>query len=385
MLSGGTRTGRLRRAPRSLQELMASAVQSHLVSDRPVALFLSGGFDSALLASQTTDASARPTGITIDTGTNIADVSGARQTAAHYGLELRVTRFHLDDVARRVEGYISSMDQPTIDGFNTFLVSDAANAAGFPVALSGLGGDEVLGGYGYYRRARLLARVARPYRRLPNRARVAIDRAVAARTGRTASQVGGILGSRSTVDRYQAWRSVFTAEEARRLTGLRPDPAITKSHGLGEDETAELRSLDFELYLQSTLLRDADIFSMACGVEVRVPLLDPALVDHFRTEFPGATKRQLATALRDGYLEQLAGRKKLTFRMPWHQWIQTLAEKEELLARSDPWNGLVDPVEARSLLEADPGAPVDRLLALIVLARWLDGLATARRIAPRPV
>lgn len=366
-------------------ELLTSAVHSHLVSDRPVALFLSGGYDSGLIASQTTNASVRPTGITIDTGTNIADVAGARRSATRYGLALEVVPYRLEDAARRVGAYIRSMDQPTIDGFNTFLVADAANAAGFPVALSGLGGDEVLGGYGYYQRARWMARATRPYNRLPKTARLAIDRAVAVRSGRVSSQAGSILAARTTVDRYHAWRSVFTAEETRRLTGIGPDPAVVTTDGLRVDDTVELRSLDFELYLRSTLLRDADIFSMACGVEVRVPLLNRPLVDHIRTELPGAKKVDIARALQDDYLEQVAKRKKLAFRLPWHEWIEALAPTEELLTESDPWHGLVDPVEARALVSADLNAPVDRLLALVVLAQWLDDLAAPRRIAPRPV
>lgn len=373
------------RAVGDVGDVLAAAVHSHLVSDRPVALFLSGGYDSALIASQTVNATSPPTGITIDIGTNIADVSGAKDTAAHYGLALQVVPYGLEDAARRVESYLRSMDQPTIDGFNTFLVSDAANAAGFPVALSGLGGDEVLGGYGYYQRARWLARVTRPYHKLPKRARLAIDRAVAARTGRTWSQAGSILAASTTVDRYQAWRCVFTAEETRRLTGLCPAAAVVTADGLEDDATGELRSLDFELYLRSTLLRDADIFSMACGVEVRVPLLDRALVGHIRTELPGATKGDLARALHDGYLARVADRKKQTFRLPWHEWIKLLAPTNELLEGDDPWHGLIDPAEARALVSADAGAPVDRLLALVVLARWLDGLATARRIERRPV
>jgi asparagine synthase (glutamine-hydrolysing) len=369
----------------TVKDVLAGAVHSHLVSDRPLALFLSGGFDSALIASQTTDASVRPTGITIDTGTNVSDVAGARQTAAHYGLALEVIPYRLEDAVSRLESYLHGMDQPTIDGFNTLLVSDAANAAGFPVALSGLGGDEILGGYGYYQRARWMARVSRPYNKLPEWARPAADRAVAARTGRVPSQAGSILAARTTVDRYQAWRSIFTAEEVRRLTGLYPDPAMVTNDGVEVGATAELRALDFELYLGSTLLRDADVFSMACGVEVRVPLLDRAFVDHIRTELPGAKKIDLARVLHDSYLERVAGRKKITFRLPWSQWIETLVPTEELLAEADPWHGLVDPVEARVLVSADQRPPVDRLLALVVLARWLDRLATARRIAPRPV
>lgn len=368
-----------------VNELLATAVRSHLTSDRPVALFLSGGFDSALVASQVAPMPNPPTGITIDTGDNSADVSGARRTAAHYGLALEVVSRSPNEIGARVEGYLRSMDQPTIDGFNTFLVSDAANTAGFPVALSGLGGDEVLGGYGYYRRAHWMARAGGPYRKFPTRARSYVDRVVAAGTGRTASQVASMLSAQTTLERYQAWRCVFTADEVERLTGLRPPLPTVSFDDSKRDVRRELQTLDFEMYLRKTILRDVDVFSMACGVEVRVPLLDRPFVNHMITCLPSYRKPDMASVSGDLYLAEVAARKKLTFRLPWHDWVETVMPSVEFLGGADPWHGFVDPSEARALLRSSQDGPVDRLLALVVLARWLKDLGTPRRIERRPV
>jgi asparagine synthase (glutamine-hydrolysing) len=277
------------------------------------------------------------------------------------------------------------MDQPTIDGFNTLLICNAVNTAGYPVALSGLGGDEILGGYGYYKRGRFIDIVRRPYMKLNAGARAGIDRVIAARTGRVAPQVASILRAQTIPERYLAWRSVFTASEVERLTGSRPHaPTLTWEDG-GEDQRRDQRSLDFDVYLRNTLLRDSDLFSMACGVELRVPLLDSRFVERAITHLPQLDKRALAAELNDPYLADVAARKKMAFRLPWSDWVKMLEPSSELFAEDDPWGGYVDPREARRLMSNQGNGPIDRLLALLVLARWLRSLAHLRRIQRRPV
>lgn len=364
--------------------LLNEAIRGHLVSDRPVAIFLSGGFDSALVCSQVSQSATDVAAVTIDTGHNSADVAGARRTAQRYGLPLHAVSFAAGDVTSRAKRYLSSMDQPTIDGFNTFLASDAANHLGFPVALSGLGGDEMLGGYGYYRFAPWLARSEGAYRRLPTVAQCAVAQVLAVGSGRAPSQAASILAARSTRARYQAWRCVFTADEAERLTGVKPAmPTITIA--ADHDQRRQLRELDFRLYLRSTLLRDVDVFSMACGVEVRVPLLDGPLVHSVASLPAPPNKTDFAAALGDNYLKEVATRKKMAFRVPWQEWIDDLTPTAELLTDPDPWQGLVDPREARALISAPSGAQPDRILALVLLSQWLHGLGAPRRIRPRPV
>jgi asparagine synthase (glutamine-hydrolysing) len=365
----------------TLTETVDRVLKRHLVSDRPTALFLSGGFDSALVASATADAPNPPTAIVLDTGFNAADVAGARRTASHYGLDLEVIDWPIGADATVFAAYVRFMDQPTIDGLNTYLVADAANLAGFPVALCGLGGDELLGGYGYYRRAGGVAQVAKVYRRLPAPARRMLDRLLARQTSRTPAQARAVLEATSTAEQYQAWRCVFTRAEVEHLTGVMPEPAQPV---IAKDERAQLAQLDFDLYLRSTLLRDSDVFSMACGVEIRVPLLDTDLVHHVQLLHPRPDKASLAASIGDDYLVALAAQPKHPFRLPWHTWVDrpTLTEQ---LSSGDPWRGLVDPVAAQAVLRSDGDAPIDRRLALTILARWLSAVDEARRIEPRPI
>jgi asparagine synthase (glutamine-hydrolysing) len=378
-------TAPLRRDEQPVGDVLASAVRSHLVSDRPVALFLSGGFDSALIASQLASVSVKPTAFTIDTGRNRDDVAAACQTAKHYGIAHQIVGYTTEQIGAQVENYVQGMDQPTIDGFNTLLMSNAVNAAGYPVALSGLGGDEILGGYGYYKRGRLLDFARRPYLKLNAGTRASIDRAIAVRTGRAAPQVASMLKAETIPERYHAWRAVFTATEVERLTGSRPQaPTLAWDDG-EQDQRRDHRALDFDVYLRSTLLRDSDLFSMACGVELRVPLLDGRFVDRIISHVPQLDKSALASRLNDPYLSDVATRKKMAFRLPWSDWISMLGPSTDLFAAEDPWKGFVDPSEARQLIRDPVDGPVDRLLALLVLARWLKTLDRPRRIERRPV
>lgn len=364
----------------SVHELVGSAVKSHLVSDRPVALFLSGGFDSALIASQLAKKSTPPTAITIDTGDNSGDVVGARRTSIQYGLPHQIVSFSTSEIRQQFDNYIRSMDQPTVDGFNTFLVSNAANKAGFTVALSGLGGDEVFGGYGYYQHSHLVARASSVHRYLPRRLREGIERVLAAKTRRLPSQMASILAAHTVAERYRSWRCLFTVDEVRQLTGTSPgSPSLTFSD-IDEVDRDDLRTMDFEMYLRSTLLRDTDVFSMACGVEVRVPLLDQLFVEQLARHSQAIDKVSMARTLDDPYLSELASQKKMTFHMPWHKWISILEKDQDRSEIDDPWAGLVDPRVGRQILDSPAISQAERKLALLMLGRWLHGVGPSRDI-----
>ncbi|HSM13158.1 MAG TPA: asparagine synthase (glutamine-hydrolyzing), partial [Thermoanaerobaculia bacterium] len=144
------------REPRPVEAGLEECVRDHLVSDVPVALFLSAGLDSALVA-----ALARrhlpepPTALTLTfaeaRGTARDEEAGARAIAAALGLPHGVREVAGGEVRELLPEIVGAMDQPSIDGVNTWFVSKAAAEAGLKVALSGLGGDELLGGYPSFR------------------------------------------------------------------------------------------------------------------------------------------------------------------------------------------------------------------------------------------
>lgn len=367
-------------------ESVRDGIARQLRSDRPMVLFLSGGFDSALLAAVAARADAPVTALTLATRDNAEDVRLAAETARRYGLPHEVATVDDESLARSAEEFLEAMDQPTIDGFNTFLVSRAAIDRGFPVALSGLGGDETLGGYGYSRRLRQVQRARRVWDRLPAGLRPRAAAALAPLLHQPAARLETILDARSVAETWSAWRCLFDDEEIRLLTGAVADPSPRWLTNVDDSARAQLRHLDFSVYLRATLLRDTDVFSMANSVEVRVPLLDRAFVRS--TEHAELTKQDLASLMDDDLLTTRARARKLAFALPWQHWLPLLEPRfADLLAAGGPFAEVVDVAQVRRLVTGDARAnPMSglRRWALLVLACWLARDPGARRPAPRP-
>ena len=360
-----------------------AAAQSQLVSDRPVALYLSGGFDSAAVASAAAATGNPPTALTLCTEGNTEDVIRAERTARRYGLEHRRIDMPRSGIARWLPRYVMAMDQPTIDGFNTYLISRAAVEAGFPVALSGLGGDEVLAGYGYHRRLRQVDVASAVWRKSPRLLRRAQAAVIARVLGRRPGAVGEIFAAETLPARHQAWRSLFTTGEVAQLTGGDSGGSVRWTSDPREPRRRQLSQLDIGTYLRPVLLRDADVFSMANSVEIRIPFLDESFVASAWARERPLTKADLAHEWRDPYLVDVARSRKLTFALPWRAWIRTvLTDQQQTLGAADPWHGLLDPDAARSVIERDSrtgSSNPQRAWALLVLAMWLGRPATERR------
>ena len=346
-------------------------------------MFLSGGFDSALLAAAAARTGAPVSALTLSTGDNPEDVRLATDTARHYGLPHDVVSIGESDLTRAAGDFLGALDQPTIDGFNTFLVARAAVDRGFPVALSGLGGDETLGGYGYSRRLGQVRRARRVWDYLPPDLRPRAVAALASWLHQPASRLASILDARSLAATWTAWRRVFDDDEIRRLTGAVAEPSPRWLTDVDDSDRAQLRHLDFAVYLRATLLRDTDVFSMANSVEVRVPLLDPTFV--LATEHAETTKHDLAHLMGDELLATRARARKLAFALPWRRWLPLL-QPDDLLTAGGRFAEMVDVAHARQLLADDARSgpmPGLRRWALLVLAHWLAREPAARGPAPR--
>lgn len=314
-----------------LGSALADSIELHLGADVPTALLLSGGVDSATIA-----AVARRLGRDLDCLTvaaeGAADESAeAARTARHYGHGFRQIPAALR--AADVTRFFSTMQRPSIDGLNTFLISKAVHDAGFKVALSGLGGDEAVGGYSHFRLLRYLP-AGRALDRLPD----SVNSAVAALLSRTGAgsqtKLRRLLaadGPRNGWGLSQLQREVLPGPLAAALTGAtgdrRDDPARDLGGSAAHDPASFGAMVDAEvaIYLQPVLLPDADGFSMASSVELRVPFVDhrvfsAALALAERTgKTPG--KKAIGIALGDRYLQSLAGRPKRGFSVPVHAWM----------------------------------------------------------------
>jgi asparagine synthase (glutamine-hydrolysing) len=275
------------------------------------------------LASRIAAIAPGTTAVTLDTGHKAHDVEGARRTAARYGLPIEVHWVDPTTISDAFVRYIRAMDQPTVDGFNTFLLSEFTRSLGFPVLISGLGADEALGGYSYARYVRRQQLLRMAYRLLPGAGREVLTGRVSRRFQRTPENVHRLLTpGTSPVDQFFAWREIFGPDEIKAMTGGRPSYPQSPS---GLTDTEVFRQLDRLFYLRSTLLRDSDIFSMASGVEMRVPFVSDAFHSIVAT-MRSPSKNELAGLFADPYLSARATAPKTGFSLPLDQWSQVVAD-----------------------------------------------------------
>lgn len=380
--------------PSDLPGALQDSVDVHLRSDVPTALLLSGGVDSSAIAATAAELGHRLHCLTVAGGPGTTDeVATATETAKRYGHDHEVVPATLDGAA--VDAFFAAMQRPSADGLNTFLVCRAVRSAGFKVALSGLGGDEALGGYSHFRLLRRLAPLRVLDRVMPGAVVDHAARRLPAVGGRNKEKLARMLrrgGPRSGWDLGLLQREFFATDQVAVLTGHghEGDPSFSGPAGAGDYEM--LVEAEVRLYMQSVLLPDADAFSMASSVELRVPFVDTVL-------FPQAArmtgqaghyqgKLALARALGDGWLEELARRRKRGFSVPVLGWMShgPLARHLAQARRPDaPVWGHIDRGVAASLLGLDQeGGLTTRTWAIVALNQWLESLGTDDVVLPGP-
>ncbi len=340
--------------------LLQDSVSSHLVSDVPLGMFLSGGVDSGAVTAFASRALGSRTQrlTTITAGFDEAECSEARQTrdvARHFRSdhhEICVTR---SDFIRELPKIFAAMDQPTQDGVNTYFVSKAARQAGLTVVLSGLGGDEVFWGYPHHR---WLGGPARWLARCPSAARKALARGLATwgrvRGRENWMRMAFLESGASSRELYLLMRGFFPPHHVMRLLDIGQrelDRTVERQfEGLawnagGRASTTGFNYLEFKRYLHDQLLRDTDVFSMAHSIEVRVPLLDHPIVEYAATVRPelkmanGINKPLLVGAVDDPLLVRAGAAKKRGFSFPMDRWMKDSAgELEEMAVSGDVLN-----------------------------------------------
>lgn len=282
-----------------LGKRLADSVSSQMISDVPLGAFLSGGIDSTAVVALMKAADQGPVNSfsLVFEEKNYDERKWARLAAERVGSHHNERLLTGEEVIAEIEKALSSYDQPSIDGLNTYFVSKAARESGLTVALSGLGGDEIFGGYDGFAKA-LLAERIRPFiKMLPNTAGIFISRLIEPFSRREFLRKGAeALATRRHP--YFGTRRLFSDRQIQGL--LLPEIEVSKEwekasfddiEKTAEDYDPINRASAFEMqtYMRSTLLRDTDQMSMAHSLEVRVPLLDPDLVEFIFT-IPGQMK-----------------------------------------------------------------------------------------------
>jgi asparagine synthase (glutamine-hydrolysing) len=370
---------------------IAESVKLHLISDVPLAVFLSGGVDSTAVAA----AAASQVGElhTVSVAFTEADADERRfaaAAAAAIGTSHHVVELSPAAILADIEAAVGALDQPSFDGINSWFVSREAIRLGFKVALSGAGGDELAGGYSSFRRARGVERLMKtPGATLS--ARVVGGVLEKLRPGSKAGQLGRAFG---TLDRmYQTQYALFSDATLRGLLSapdeLTPWGLDRRRSALLAEEVSSLSTLEAvtvlesEMFLGDRLLRDMDSVSMSHSLELRVPFVDTVLADGLAgladadRYLPIGEKRLLRRQSRNVLADSFFSRPKRGFEFPMDEWmrgpLRPMVEQRLLDAGQCAGMGLrADRVEQvwRRFLDAPGAIYWTRPWAIFALLEW---------------
>jgi asparagine synthase (glutamine-hydrolysing) len=305
---------------RKVRELLTASVHDHILSDVPVACFLSGGVDSSAITALAARELRRDLH-TFSVGfedARLDESKYARLIAANYQTDHREIRLSSDEVIETTKEAVLSMDLPSLDAINSYIVAKEVARNGFKVALAGVGGDELFGGYRHFRlvgRLKYFALMPRPIVHTLLRLR-------------KARHFLSDIPPRADAGLFaQWWRRSWNASMLQDA-GLNIRPIPLEPRPELEDDFAKTSWSELNHYMRDMLLRDSDQMAMAVSLEVRVPFLDHELVEFVlglparEKERPGMVKSLLVDSVRDLIPSEIYDRKKMGFELPMSEWMR---------------------------------------------------------------
>jgi len=383
---------------KDIHDLLQKAVARRLVADVPFGAFLSGGIDSSAIVGLMSEvASQRVKTFAVTFAEEaFSEAKYAAAIARKFDTDHTEIKLSPDDFLELIPSALQAMDHPSGDGPNTYVVSKVTRAAGITMALSGLGGDELFGGYDVFKRMatlncyQWLAAVPQQMRRIAGRSLAALKPSV------SSDKIKELLSLPSwKLDyTYPITRQVLPDAYLLQLTGRqvlesnRVQQIVAASQQVQEQQydglplLSQVSVAEISTYMQNTLLRDTDQMSMAHALEVRVPFLDYELVEYVlgvpdKYKYPVSPKKLLTEALGDLLPMEIINRPKMGFVLPWQHWLRqelyTFAdEKIQNLGK----RGILQAAELQQLwqrfLNGDASVTWSRVWALVVLENWIQ-------------
>ncbi|MEA2465617.1 MAG: hypothetical protein QOJ98_3364, partial [Acidobacteriota bacterium] len=327
-----------------VHDAVLESVRYHMVADVPVGAFLSAGIDSTAVValareSGATDLQTMTLRFEEYRGRDNDEAPLASLVARQYGVRHAIRDLTLEDFRAELPRIFAAMDQPTVDGLNSYFISKAAAEMGLKVALSGTGGDELFGGYTSFRDIPRWMPFTSVLSRVPGLGEgvYRLNTALARRSRHISPKMGEILRHGSSyAGAYLVKRGRFLATELPEVLGeevaregLRRldlisilERAVTPDPGT---PYARVAALESSLYLRNQLLRDMDWASMAHSLEVRVPLVDAHLLRKLAPVLVTRKERGkqlLANAPRPPLPDVVRARRKTGFTLPIREWLQ---------------------------------------------------------------
>lgn len=393
-------------AARHTRALLNEAVRDHLVGDVPIGVFLSSGIDSTIIAGLAAKYAPNIMSYTVGFADNpdMSESVIAAHSAKRLGLPHTDVQVTASESIAAVRDWLDALDQPSVDGLNTYVVSGAVRRAGATVALSGLGGDEVFCGYNTFEEVPKAFRVMRWLRHAPPFVRAELARLLSlGRNAAVRAKMMEMLLSRGRLhDLYFLRRRSHSTRQLNNLgidtaeLGLNPhflpDEAL---EGLTIDERfpyAAVSVLEMRYFTGNMLLRDSDTNGMAHGLEIRVPMFDTRVLDYalsltgaIRMPRHKADKHILCSGFADILGPEVLGQAKRGFVLPIKRWMATVlrdeceAAIEKLKSVAVLRSEGVDHVWQSFLTE--PESPAwTRAFTLVVLGHYFDRISAF----PRP-
>jgi len=380
-----------------IRTLFTDAVRKRLVADVPFGAFLSGGIDSSLVVgvmSQVLDTPVRTFNINFDES-EFSEAKYARLISEKFGTQHTEINLTPQDFLAIIPEAMDDMDHPSGDGFNSWLVSKVTKEAGITMALSGLGGDELFGGYPIFKRYIGLLNKKWILSFPIGMRRIAAAILKKTKPGIASEKIARTLNQESfdLENVYQFDRQVLLDDQVEKLLNVRDLPVksvfkIVKENVGYESDGYVLSPLsrvswaEMNTYMQNVLLRDADQMSMAHSLEVRVPFLDHHLIEFVmglndEVKYPTSPKELLVDSFSELLPREIVDRKKMGFVFPWEKWLKNelkpFAQKglDKLKERKEFNSPEIDKIWT-AFLNGDPKVSWSRIWPMVVLGNWLE-------------
>ena len=367
--------------------LLSESVKRHLVSDAPWGIFLSGGVDSASILSLAAKK--------INNITTISLVFRSKKFDEGLYSRLLAKRFstnHLElivtpqDALQALTSAIAAMDEPTFDGINTFLVSQAAKDVGLKVVISGLGGDELFGGYKSFRLIPSLIVMRRLLEKAPsclqNLLHCVLRNFIPSFPAK--EKIVELFDCKpEVVDIYFLLRTLFSERQRGLLLKKKPLYRVKGKEGYCfEDVFSQISWLELNHYMRDILLRDTDNMSMAHSLETRLPFLDHHLVEYVlalptRYKLDKLNKSLLVKSLGEDLPLEVVRRRKMGFVLPFEEWLRN--ELKEVLEntfqeKNQLFDEYFDPLQVNKIWQMFLKGQIywQRPWSIYVLKKWIQ-------------
>lgn len=316
---------------KAIDQKLDSAIQQQLVADAPIGVFLSGGIDSSLLALRAAKYQQERL-ITVSLAfpeaqfseQSYQEIVSKKLPGAHVHQEV-----NKKDFQQYFEEILANMDQPSVDGINSWFVAKAAHDAGLRAVLSGVGADELFGGYPSFKRMPMIPKLRKYQHLLAITANLLKKDAL--------QRVAYLKNTQHTAFEYLFLRGFYSQQQLKNFFGIARDQQQTAIHQIAEPLHAISSNYDgtraawYEqhYFMQNQLLKDSDSMSMQHGLEIRVPFLDPdlmVLVNSIPSTWlfdpKKPAKHALIHAFNDLLPQEIWNRPKMGFTFPFQYWLK---------------------------------------------------------------